>query len=62
VSNPKTEAVELIKKLPDNVTLEEIQQHLADLAAAARARDFETGKAQPKSQTEIFAKARAVLG
>jgi hypothetical protein len=62
VSNAKTEAVELIKKLPDDVTLEDIQQHLADLAAVARAHDLETGKAKPKSQTEVFAKARAVLG
>ena len=86
VSNAKTEAVELIKKLPDDATLEDIQYHLAvlekikqsqhrlsaegdipqavmeDHAALARAQDFETGKAKPKTQTEVFAKARAVLG
>jgi len=28
VSNAKTEAVELIKKLPDDATLEDIQHHL----------------------------------
>ena len=86
MSNAKTEAVELIKKLPDDATLEDIQYHLSvlekikqgqqrlvsdggipqavmeDHAALARAQDFETGKAKPKSQTEVFAKARAVLG
>ena len=86
MSNAKTEAVELIKKLPDDATLEDIQYHLAvlektkqgqqrpsseggipqavmeDHAALARAQEFETGKAKPKSQTEVFTKARAVLG
>lgn len=38
------------------------EAHLADLAALARAQEFETGKAKPKTQTEVFAKARAVLG
>lgn len=37
-------------------------EHLADLAALARAQDFETGKVTPKSQAEVFQKARAVLG
>lgn len=37
-------------------------EHLADLAALARAEEFETGQANPKTQTEVFAKARAVLG
>lgn len=32
------------------------------LAALARAQDFETGKVTPKSQAEVFQKARAVLG
>lgn len=60
--NAKTEAVELIKQLPDDVTLEDIQHHLADLAALSRAHDLETGKVTPKSQAEVFQKARAVLG
>ena len=38
------------------------EEHLADLAALARAQEFETGKAKPKSQSEVFQKARAVLG
>lgn len=37
-------------------------EHLADLAALARAQDFETGKVTPKSQAEVFQKARTVLG
>lgn len=37
-------------------------EHLADLAALARAHDFDAGQAKPKTQTEVFAKARAVLG
>ena len=32
MSNAKTEAVELIKKLPDDATLEDIQHHLHVLA------------------------------
>lgn len=31
MSNAKTEAVELIKKLPDDATLDDIQHHLAVL-------------------------------
>ena len=31
MSNAKTEAVELINKLPDDATLEDIQHHLAVL-------------------------------
>jgi hypothetical protein len=38
------------------------EAHLADLAALARAQEFETGTAKPKTQTDVFAKARAVLG
>jgi hypothetical protein len=37
-------------------------EHLADLAALARAQEIETGKVTPKTQTEVFQKARAVLG
>jgi hypothetical protein len=38
------------------------EEHLADLAALARAQEFETGKVTSKSQAEVFQKARAVLG
>lgn len=37
-------------------------ESLADVAALARARELETGKVTPKSQAEVFQKARAVLG
>lgn len=35
--------------------------HLADLAALARAQELDTGKVKPKSQAEVFQKARAVV-
>ena len=35
---------------------------LADLIALARAHELDTGKVTPKSQAEVFQKARAVLG
>jgi hypothetical protein len=86
VSNAKTEAVELIKKLPDDATLEDIQHHLfvlekikqgqqrlvsegsipqavmEDHAALARAHELDSGNVMPKTQAEVFHKARAALG
>ncbi len=35
---------------------------LADLAALARSHELESGQVTPKTQTEVFNKARAVLG
>ena len=35
-------------------------ESLADVAALARAHELETGKVTPKSQAEVFQKARAV--
>lgn len=85
MSNAKTEAVELIKKLPDDATLEDIQHHLSvlekikqgqqrlaseggipqavreDHAALARAHELDTGKIAPKTQADVFLKARAVV-
>jgi hypothetical protein len=37
-------------------------EHLADIAALARAHELDTGKVTPKTQPEVFQKARAVLG
>ena len=37
-------------------------EHLADLAALARSHELDTGTVTPKTQTEVFKKARAVLG
>jgi hypothetical protein len=38
------------------------EEQLADLAAVARGHELDTGKVIPKSQSEVFQKARAVLG
>jgi len=73
VSNASTQQItEAALKLPERDRLQVASaiwksvggdnEHLADLAALARAMEFETGQAKPKSQTEVFAKARAVLG
>jgi hypothetical protein len=73
VSNANTQQItEAALKLPERERLQVAsmiwqsvggtEAHLADLAALARAKEFETGQAEPKSQTEVFAKARAVLG
>jgi hypothetical protein len=37
------------------------EDSIADLVALARSHELETGNVKPKSQKEVFAKARAVL-
>jgi len=37
------------------------KEHLADLAALAKAHELDSGKVTPKTQTEVFQKARAIV-
>ena len=38
------------------------EEYLADFAALARGHELDTGKVIPKSQSEVFQKARTLLG